>query len=474
MSVDRRDFLRLLTSAAALVAAGTETAEGEDRPAMLPERRVDVAIVGAGLAGLTTARELEKAGASVCVLEARDRVGGRTLDHPISGGHIVEGGGQYVGPGQERVLALAKDLGIATFPTYQEGKVVFTLAGLRLALPAYQADSADLKRVRGLLESLAATVPSDAPWTAKHAREWDDQTVTDWLATNTRDTATKLFFDVSITTELGSPSSISLLYYLFIIRSAGSIHALEVDAQERRFVGGPQSLSKGLAGPLADRLVLDSPVLRIVDENKAGVLVESKRLKVLARRVVVAMMPSDTRRIAFTSGLPPARRGLVEAWRGDLSIKVNAVYDEPFWRKDGLSGLGLSDRPPIGITFDNSPPDGSRGVLLAFLTETDVPKDPDVRRTAVLAGLADLFGERAKAPIAYLEDDWSRDGWSTGCVSPVPRNLLTRFGHALRTPVGRIHWAGTETSEAWCGYMDGAVRSGERVAAEVLTALQSG
>ena len=194
-----------------------------------------------------------------------------------SGGHVVEGGGQYVGPGQDRILALAKSLGIATFPTYQEGKLVLSLAGLRLARPAYEADSADLKRVKRLLESLAATVPTDAPWAAEHAREWDDETVAGWLAKNTRDVATKLFFDVSISTELGPPSSISLLYYLFIIRSAGSIHALEVDAQERRFVGGPQSLSKGLAAPLADRLVLDSPVLRIVDDEKTGVEVESKR-----------------------------------------------------------------------------------------------------------------------------------------------------------------------------------------------------
>jgi monoamine oxidase len=472
MSVDRRDFLRLVTSAAALVAAGNEVAEGEERTARLPDRQVDVVIVGAGLAGLTTARELEKGGTSVCVLEARDRVGGRTLDHTIGGGHVVEGGGQYVGPGQERVLALAKGLGIATFPTYQEGKLVFTFGGLRLALPAYQADSADLKRVKRLLESLAATVPTDAPWAAEHAREWDDETVAGWLSKNTSDAATKRFFEISISTEIGPPSSISLLYYLFIIRSAGSIRALEVDAQERRFVGGPQSLSKRLAEALADRLVIDSPVLRIVDEQKATVEVESKRLKVQGRRVVVAMMPADTRRIAFTPALPPARRGLVEAWRGDLSIKVNVVYDEPFWRKDGLSGLGISDRSPVGITFDNSPPDGSRGVLLAFLTEGDVPKDPDIRRAAVLAGLAELFGKRATRPVAYIEDDWSCDGWTTGCVSPLPRNVLTRFGHALRTPVGRIHWAGTETSEAWSGYMEGAVRSGERVAAEVLASLQ--
>jgi monoamine oxidase len=472
MSVDRRDFLRLVTSAAAIVATGNEVSKGEDRPATLPDRRVDVVVVGAGLAGLTTARELEKGGASVCVLEARDRVGGRTLDHSIGGGHVAEGGGQYVGPGHDRVLALAKGLGIATFPTYREGKVVLSFGGLQLALPVYRADTDDLKRVKRILESLAATVPIDAPWAAQHAREWDNETVAGWLAKNHCDTATKLFFDISISAELGPPANISLLYYLFVIRSAGSIHALEVDAQERRFVGGPQSLSIGLARPLADRLVLDSPVLRIVDKKKSSIEVESKRLKVMARRVVVAMMPADTRRIAFTPELPPARRGLVEAWRGDLSIKVNAVYDEPFWRKNGLSGLGLSDRPPIGITFDNSPPDGSRGVLLAFLTEADVPNDPDKRREAVLAGLAELFGARAKTPTTYLEDDWSRDGWTTGCVSPVPRNVLTRFGHALRTPVGRIHWAGTETSEVWCGYMDGAVRSGERVAAEVLTSLR--
>ena len=217
------------------------------------------------------------------MLEARERVGGRTLDHPIDGGHVVEGGGQYVGPGQDRILALARDLGVATFPTYQDGKVVLSFAGFRLARPAYEADSPELNRVKGLLESLAATVPIDAPWAAKNAREWDDETVAGWLAKNTRDVATRLFFDVSIGTELGPPSSISLLYYLFIIRSAGSIHALEVDAQERRFVGGPQSLSKGLAAPLADRLVLGSPVLRIVDGEKTAINVESKRLNVTAR-----------------------------------------------------------------------------------------------------------------------------------------------------------------------------------------------
>ncbi len=474
MSVDRRDFLRLAASGAGLLATPGAVADGAVLPAELPERRVDVVIVGAGLAGLMAARELEKSGVSVCVLEARDRVGGRTFDHPLgSGGHVVEGGGQWVGPGQTHILAVAKELGIATFPTYQAGKLVVSFSGLRFTRPANEADSADLKRVKRLLESLAATVSTNAPWTAEHARVWDNETVAAWLAKNTRDEETKQAFDINLSTELGSPSKISLLYYLFYIRSAGGMRALEVDAQEQRFVGGPQSLSKGLAGPLGDKLVLGSPVSRIVDDGKTtDVVVESKRLNVQSRRVVVAMMPADTRRIAFSPDLPPARRGLVEAWRGEPAIKVNVVYDEPFWRNDGLSGLGLTDREPIGVTFDNSPPDLSRGVLLAFLTEDKTPKDPGVRRTAVLKGLTELFGRRAKTPIAYFEQDWSRDGWTSGCVSPLPRNVLTRFGHALRAPVGRIHWAGTETSEIWCGYMDGAVRSGERVAAEVVASLR--
>lgn len=474
MTSDRRDFLRAVASGTALVAAGGRPSEGEDRPSTLPDRRVDVTVVGAGLSGLTAASLLRKGGATVCVVEARDRVGGRTLDHPIGGGHVVEGGGQWVGPGQTRVLALAERLGIATFPSHQEGRLVLSLSGLRFTRPADEPASADLERIKRLLEDLAKSVPPEAPWAAKHARAWDDRTVADWLAENTRDADTKQTFDINLSTELGQPSRISLLYYLAYIRAAGGLKALEVDAQERRFVGGPQSLSMALAAPLGDQLVLGSPVRKILDEEGGSVVVESARLKVRSRRVVVAMMPADTRRIDFTPELPPMRRGLVSSWRGEPAIKVNAVYDEPFWRKDGLSGLGLSDRPPIGVTFDNSPPDGSKGVLLAFLAEEGVAKDPVARQAAVLSGLGKLFGKRAKVPILYVETDWSADGWTTGCVSPLPRNVLTRFGPALRTPVGRLHWAGTETSEAWCGYMDGAVRSGERVAAEVLAALRDG
>jgi monoamine oxidase len=431
-----------------------------------------VAIVGAGLSGLSAARILRAKGLTVTVLEARTRVGGRTHDHPLRGGHVVEGGGQWVGTTHTRLLALAKDLGIDTFPSYYSGKIVVSFLGMRLVRKEDEEDSADLVRVKKVLETFANSVPLDAPWSAAKAREWDNQTVADWLAKNARVKETRQNFEINLATELGSPSQISLLYYLFFIRSGGSIRAHDIDAMERRFKGGPQSLSTRMAQALADHVVLGSPVGRIVCVDRGGVLVESKRLKVSARRVVVAMMPADTRRIEFVPDLPPARRGLAQGWRGQAAIKVNAVYEKPFWRDAGLSGMAVSDRGPVGITFDNSPPDGSRGALVVFLTAEAVPKDPAARKSRVLAGLARLFGNQATAPIAYFETDWSSDGWTSGCVSPVPPKLLTRFGPALRTPVGPIHWAGTETSEVWCGYMEGAVRSGERVAAEVLATLE--
>jgi monoamine oxidase len=461
--IPRREFL--VTTAAGAATACTVLAA--DPP---PQREVDVAVVGAGLAGLTAARELRRHGVSVCVLEARDRVGGRTLDHPVGEGHVAEGGGQWVGPGQTQILALAKDLGVATFKSYAKGKTVLSLGGVRLAV-ADRDGSADLRKAQKALDELAQEVPLDTPWKAERAKEWDATTVADWLKANVKDADARESVALEVETALGPASRTSLLWFLFYLHSAGGTKALNADAQELRLRGGPQQLSKKMAADLKGDLYLSSPVAKIDATGAARVAVESKRVRVSARRVVVAMMPNDTKRIEFAPALPAARAGLVKGWKGEPGFKVNAVYAKPFWRDEGLSGLALSDRGPVGVTFDNSPPDGTRGVLVAFIEKAKMPKEAKARRKAVVEDLVALFGKGAQNPADYFETDWSAEEWTAGCVSPLPPGVLTEFGPALREPCGRVHWAGAETSEAWCGYMDGAVRSGLRVAAEVRKAL---
>jgi monoamine oxidase len=290
------------------------------------------------------------------------------------------------------------------------------------------------------------------------------------LKSNARERATREEISLDVETELGPPSHISLLWFLFYVRSAGGMRALNVEAQELRFKGGPQRLSKLMATELGDGLVLSSPVKKIKSVGQR-VLVESQRARVSAKRVVVAMMPADTRRIEFTPALPVMRASLAKSWTAEPACKVNVVYRKPFWRDAGLSGLAVTDLGPVGVTFDNSPPDGSKGVIVGFMDMGQAPKERAARKKAVLAGLAGLFGKSAAEPTDYFETDWAGEAWTAGCVSPLPPGVLTKFGATLREPIGQLHWAGTETSEVWCGYMDGAVRSGLRVAAEVQRAL---
>jgi len=457
--MQRREFLKIAT-VSPLVGGAVAGAE----PA---GREVDVAIIGAGLAGLTAARELREHQVRVCVIEARDRVGGRTLDRPIGGGHVAEGGGQWTGPTQTAVLGLARELGVETFESYTKGKTVIASGGSRLTVAGGERDeSSDVRRVKKMLDAMAKEVPLADPWASKNAKAWDAITIESWLAANTKWKDTREEIGLEVETALGPPARTSLLWYLFYIQSAGGLHALDVDAQALRFKGGPQSLSKRMAADLGDDLVLSSPVKKI-DHTGDRVVIESQRVHLTAKRVIVAMMPADAGKIEFTPALPAKRAGLMKGWKAEPGFKVNVVYPKPFWRNDGLSGLALNDRGPVGVTFDNSPPDGSRGVIVGFIDPKKAAKDAPSRRKAIIDDLVTLFGKSARQPIDYIEMDWAEETWTTGCVSPLPPGFLMEFGAALRVPVGRVHWAGTETSEVWCGYMDGAVRSGQRVAAEV-------
>jgi monoamine oxidase len=483
---------RRLVGTAAAGAAGYTVSQvaGPSAAVAAKRKRVDVVVVGAGLAGLAAARRLKRRGASVAVLEARDRVGGRTLNHELGHGEVVEIGGQWVGPTQNRVLKLIKDLGLSTFKTYVDGKNVYYRRAnpppLRLQTytgtipPLNHASLVELAKVLNSLDKLAAEVPLEEPWNAASARDWDGQTFETWKLANTAIEETREVIDLGIEAVFAAePRDLSLLHVLFYIHSGGSFENLintPGGAQDSRIVGGSQRISIEVAKRLGDRVVLRAPVERIV-HRKSGVKVHTPKGIWEASRVIVTVPPTLAGRIAYEPHLPGPRDQLTQRVPMGSVIKCMAVYDRPFWRDDGLSGMATSDTGPVKVTFDNSPPDGKPGVMLGFIegqaARNLTRKSQGERRKAVLACLERYFGPEARTKaVDYFDKSWAEDPWTRGCyVGYFPTGVLTGYRNAIRKPIGPIHWAGTETATEWSGYMDGAVQSGERAADEVLGTL---
>lgn len=474
--LSRRSFVAATLGSATLLACdgpggGAETdapGTGTDTdPA--PNDVVDVVVIGAGLSGLTAAQTLHDAGYTVRVLEARDQVGGRTLDWDVGNGAVAEGGAQWVGPSQTAILQLADDLGVQTFPAEVSGNTRYHFGGMRFDAPP-EEPSAELRALRDQLDALAATVPVEAPWQAPNAATLDAQTVESWLMSQGVTTEVADEMRLSIAVWLGDTQATSLLYLAYYIASAGSVEALDTTAQRLRFVGGPQQLSTRMADALAEAVHLGTPVRRI-EQHAAGVDVHTDDALLRARRVIVAMSPSDADRITFSPPLPEDRAELQSRWVVNPGVKQHLVFDTPFWRDRGLSGASVTDLPLTAITFDASPADASVGVLVVFPNDEALPSTEAQRRDQLVAEVDTLFGPDAPAPVGYYEKDWATEDWISGCVSPLPPGVLTSVGSALRVPADRVHWAGTETATQWTGYMDGAVRAGQRAAMEVSEAL---
>lgn len=452
---------------------------------MAGTREADVIVVGAGLAGLAAARAVAAAGRTPLVVEARDRVGGRTLNHPIGDGKVVEVGGQWVGPTQHRLLALAAELGVKTYPTYTDGDNLIEWEGrlirYRGAIPKISKGVlADVGQAQFRLDRMARSVPLEAPWEAPKAQWLDSQTFASWLRRNVVSQSARTLLEMGVEAVWAQePADLSLLHVLFYIHSAGSFDALigtEGGAQQDRFAGGSQLLALRMAEALgADAIVLGTPV-RAIEHGAGAVAVRGDGgWEARGRRVIVALPPTLAGRLIYDPPLCGHRDQLTQRMAQGTVAKCMAIYETPFWREQGLSGTATSVPGPARVIFDNSPPDGSPGVLLGFLEGRIArrlgQRPAGERRQAIVDGFARIFGPAAAAPVDYVERLWAEEEFTRGCYGcAMPTGAWTEYGSALRAPVGAIHWAGAETATVWSGYMDGALQSGERAAAEALAA----
>lgn len=444
----------------------------------------DVVVIGAGLAGLTAARELTRRGFDVVVLEGRDRVGGRTYAATLAG-VAVDRGASFVGPTQDAVLKLAADLGCDTIPTYNTGANLIRWRG---RVHRYQGTVPklgllgllDIGRIQWQFERLGRDVSVTEPWTSKNAAKLDSISLGAWLRSVKATAGSRdLMAIMSRVTWGAEPDDVSLLHALRYVKTSGGLDRMldtAGGAQQDHFVEGSHQMSARIADELGDRIRLHAVVSRI-EWSTDAVAVNSSAGVVEARRAIVAIPPAHRLDIDIAPAPPIEYQQLSQRWPQGALTKSYAAYPTPFWRAKGLSGQALSDQGPVFITFDASPSTGGStgpGILLGFTDPRGFDaQSEDQRREQVLACFTALFGEEAANPIDYLDQRWGAEEFAPGGpTAAVPPGSWTEFGRLLRTPVGPLHWAGTETADEWTGFMDGAVRSGQRAADEVAAALE--
>lgn len=445
----------------------------------------DVIIIGAGMSGLRAAQLLADKH-DVCVIEARDRVGGRALAHTFENGDSVDIGGQWVGPGQDRLYALIEQMGMTTYPLWDQGDRLMLSGG---KLSKYTGTIPKLAphvllNVHWMMtrfDKMAAQIDPAQPWAHPRAQEWDSQTVAEWMRKHALSRRAFEVFAVGIGAVFAAePHDVSLLHALFYARAGTSLDNLVSTtggAQQDRVHGDMAGLATRIADQLGDRIRLNEPVRKI--DWSDGIRVETDKAIHHARRGIMAIPPSQAMRIRYEPDLPAGRAGLWLRMPPGACIKCIAQYETPFWREEGLAGQAVGPELTVRVTFDNTQEGKTAGQLLGFIEGNEARqwsgRDPEERKAAVLGAFSAYFNEKALHPIDYVDQDWTAEPFTRGCYAALMGpGVWTAYGEHLRQPLGPLHMAGTETATSYFGYYEGALDAAERAVAEVTRALEAG
>jgi monoamine oxidase len=475
-----------------LFLAGTATCLDPSESLRPLHHEVDVAIVGAGLSGLAAGRALQQANKKVMILEARDRVGGRVENFELRNGGVTELGAAFVGPTQDHVLALADELGLKVFKEYNSGDNVLAIQGQQSTYPC--ADGAlpnidvstttAIASALGDLDTMAGTIDTSSPWSHANATLWDSMTFQSWIDTNVKVDAVRDLFGVSSGTLFSAtPGELSMLYVLAYIAGAGNettpgslqrLVSVVGGGQESRIVGGTGLLPTGLAEKIgSDSISLGSDVSSIVRGADSKYTVTTGKQTVVAKNVIVAMSPPLAARITYDPPLPASRDQLTQRMFMGALGKATAIYDRPFWRDANLTGQVISDSGVVRTTLDVSPKNSTYGAILGFIEADEMRLYDAGDEQAIIDKVSQdyvrYFGPKAANATQWVIKRWDNEIWSRGGpVAVAGPGTISKYGKALTEKVGGIHWAGTEASDYWIGYMDGALRAGQRAAAAVL------
>lgn len=443
---------------------------------------LDVIIVGGGFSGLAAAKTLHSQNKKIILLEARSRVGGRTHTQHLPDGKYVDVGGQWIGPTQDRMYELCQEHDVTWYETYNQGKNILdlnkTLRTYTGLIPKMDVRSLiNIDFVLKKLDRLAKSIPLDKPWSAANSKTWDSISLEAWVRKHCFTSDCFKIVRAGLETVYACElNEVSMLHALFYIKSGTNLTCLlsiDKGAQQHRIKGGMQTLAEAIATPFLSHIKFDSPVKNILQQDNR-VIVSGEGFSYQARNVIIAIPPVLISSIAFTPALPLFKTQLLQKLSMGIVGKVFGIYEKPFWREKGFSGQVVADEhAPFQTFFDSSPADSAYGVLLAFCiadrARNFFSQEEGARKKIALEAFSKYFGKEATTPLHYVDHCWADEAWSRGCYAGLyPTGVWTNFQNTLAKPTDLIHWAGTETSDIWYGYIEGAVRAGERAAREIL------